>query len=95
VKGGNGLTETIEERIALREKILFDLYDYHFINIGSEYRTNSDELKKAPEENLAYDYLDQKGLIKVKRLNQSLLIKITAQGIDFCETKILKEIQRV
>lgn len=83
---------SIKERQELRKKLLFDLYDYYFNNNGAAFQTTRDELTANKEVDLAYQYLQSKGLINVERQgNQLFLIRPTALGIDYVESQKLNE----
>lgn len=72
-------------RIKLRKRILEELYTYYFDNNGSDKFIAADI--EDNETNLAYIYLEQKGFIELKNMNQPLAAtaKITAYGIDEVE----------
>lgn len=82
-----------KERINLREQLLSDLYDFHFNNNGKE-KLVLDEVKNNDEINLAYIYLDDKGLVNYKpeiagrdRNYVNAFVKITNLGIDYVENE--------
>lgn len=52
----------IMERKRLREKLLGEIYDHHFVNYGGKYSI-ADEANSSSESFLAYLYLYESGLI--------------------------------
>lgn len=73
-----------ESRRNLRHDLLQQLYDYHFLNQGTNFKIIKENTDT--EELLAYQYLNEKGLISFKQLNQNLIdARITCAGIDTVE----------
>jgi hypothetical protein len=79
--------EKVLERKTLRNELLDELYEYNFNNKGFPQRISKDDLDVNVEKALAYDYLSEKGLIRVDSAGGRLLnLKITAYGIDVVES---------
>lgn len=81
------------ERKQLRLDILKELYDYHFANNG-ESKSVVQEVNSDSERKLAYEYLEDKGLIYLKLETAGLErrvyqadAKINARGIDSIESE--------
>lgn len=75
---------TPAERKELRLNLLKELYNYHFSHNGNWFKLGI--LKT--ELNLAYKYLEGKGLISYSDPYQQGSISITPLGIDFVEENI-------
>jgi hypothetical protein len=74
----------------LRQELLQQLYDYHFLNQGADCKI--DKERTDIEELLAYQYLNDKGLIAFKQLNHDEIdAKITSWGIDNVENNLENE----
>lgn len=77
---------TIEERKELRLKILRELYDHYFSNNGTGKSFNQGQLNG--EDQFAYNYLMDKGLIKDSRNGgNNPVYKITTHGMDAIESQ--------
>lgn len=77
--------ELILQRKELRKEILFSFYEFNFKYGGSAKRT-SIPISKDPEENAAYLYLIDSGLLFSEPLEGGYMaIKISHNGIDFIE----------
>lgn len=75
---------TFTEKKELRVNLLKKLYQYYFDSNGSWYSIKYNE----NEINLAYKYLEDKGLIIYSDTYQQGSIMITTAGIDFIEENI-------
>ncbi|PRT27732.1 hypothetical protein [Bacillus wiedmannii] len=79
---------SFEERRMLREKLIRELYSDYFENAGQEVliRLNLDD-KEDRENHLAYQYLEEKGLIYYRPISKDggYGVKINAHGIDYVE----------
>jgi len=83
----------IEEKKALRNQKLKELYDFNEQNAGREAMIKYADLRNNEEEkmeHLAYEYLAQKGFINYKVFggNNLYQAKITAYGIDYVENEL-------
>lgn len=88
------MTISIQERQELRKNLLVDLYEFYFDNGGSLYGTTREELTKDKEIDLAYQYLNSKGLIDVERQgSQIFLLRPTSSGIDFVESNLAHKLK--
>ncbi|MEY8350930.1 hypothetical protein AALF16_22140 [Bacillus cereus] len=79
---------SFEERRILREKLIRDLYNYHFENAGRELTlTFNLDIKEDKEQHLAYQYWEGKGLINYDLISKGDLyaVKINSYGIDYVE----------
>lgn len=80
------MLESIKERKKLRNKILFDLYDFYFENGGEEKNINVNDTQKNPEDRLAFRYLSEMGLINFEpRVGNRVALIIKAKGITYVE----------
>jgi hypothetical protein len=74
------------KRKDLRFELMEALYDHYFENGGSALKLTREDLKEDPEKDLAYNYLEKKGLILVERQgNSNYFLKPSVHGIDFVE----------
>jgi predicted transcriptional regulator len=77
-----------EERQKLRSDLLQELYNVYFNENGSSKLYDNDDLNKDIEKKLAYEYLEQKGLVKqTVPGGRRSAYRITASGIDDIEAK--------
>lgn len=77
-------------RQRLRDELLLEVYNHYFEKGGVALLTKSEKLQEDKEKTLAYQYLEQKGLIeKEKRGQQNIYIKPTVTGIDVVEEDLL------
>jgi hypothetical protein len=80
-----------EEKKALRNKKLKELYDFNEEHAGREAQVKYTDLYENEEdkkEHLALEYLNDKGLITYKiRGRNTYSAKITSYGIDFIENE--------
>lgn len=76
---------TGEERKELRMKLLQEHYDYHFANNGLGKQLTRNRIDS--EQNLAYQYLEEKKLIIKHSDGREFDYKISAYGIDQIESK--------
>lgn len=86
---------TVEEKKALREQKLKELYDFNENNPGREAGVKFTDLQGNEEdkkEYLAYEYLQEKGLISFKIMGGRNLYtaKINVRGIDYVEENLVK-----
>lgn len=81
------ITAKGNSRILLRKKLLAELYTYYFDNNGDE-KSITDKIEDN-ETRLAYIYLEQKGLIELRNIEQffGATAKINAYGIDEVESE--------
>ncbi|MEK5175094.1 hypothetical protein NST63_18005 [Heyndrickxia sp. FSL W8-0496] len=77
---------SLEERKALRNKLLKDLYDYHFSNSSTKAKPIAEEIRDN-EYKSAYLYLENKGYIEFENFGHPAFAgaKINAFGIDEVE----------
>ncbi|PFD66888.1 hypothetical protein COK34_06930 [Bacillus thuringiensis] len=79
---------TFEERRILRERIIRDLYNDYFENVGREQilKFNLDDIEEK-EKHLAYQYWEGKKLINYRLISKDGLygVKINSYGIDYVE----------
>ncbi|NMH68598.1 hypothetical protein HF072_07365 [Bacillus sp. RO3] len=74
------------KRKDLRFSLLEALYDHYFENGGTALKLIKEDLVNDPEKDLAYNYLEKKGLIVVERQGQSnFYLKPSVHGIDLVE----------
>ncbi|PKR86110.1 hypothetical protein [Heyndrickxia camelliae] len=80
---------SVEERKDLRNKLLKELYDYHFANSSTKAKPIADEIRDN-EYKSAYLYLVDKGLIELENFGHPALAgaKINAFGIDEVENNM-------
>jgi hypothetical protein len=82
----------IAEKKALRLEKLRSLYDHNEKHGGREAHIKYDDLHSNEEDkvnHLAYEYLEDKGLINYKILGRNYYqAKITSRGIDFVESEM-------
>lgn len=77
--------EIISNRKQLRKKLLLELYLFHFDNVGKAKLLSSEDIADT-EIRLGYEYLNEKGLVGIKRVgNGAFNVSITAHGIDVVE----------
>ena len=86
---------TVEEKKALRELKLKELYDFNEEHVGREASIKFTDLHQNEDEKkefLAYEYLQEKGLISFKIMGGRHLYsaKINARGIDYVEENLVK-----
>lgn len=74
------------KRKDLRFELMEALYDHYFESGGGALKLTREDLKEEPEKDLAYNYLEKKGLIVVDRQgNSNYFLKPSVHGIDFVE----------
>lgn len=79
--------EAIKERKKLRDTLLEGLYQHHFNHTGQPMTITVTDTKV--EEELAYKYLEDKGLIHTERQGRdNLCLEITTAGIDHVEDSV-------
>lgn len=79
------MTLTIQERKALRQSLLVQVYENYFEKSGAALVETKEDLRADKEKDLAYQYLLDKGLISCSNIGNSLHIKPTVHGIDYIE----------
>ena len=73
----------IRERINLRQALLEDLYDYHFLSGGDAYLI--EDFNEDGERRLAYLYLSEKGYVDLFIDENGANANIRATGIEAVE----------
>lgn len=77
---------SINQRKDLRRNLLEEVYENYFEKNGAPFSKTKEELRADKEKDLAYQYLQEKGLISCTQMGNYIQIKPTVQGIDYVES---------
>ncbi|WP_404335834.1 hypothetical protein [Planococcus rifietoensis] len=74
-----------QDRINLRLDLLTKVYEHYFANKGAGISFPKGSFEEGSEEDLAYVYLIQKGLLEKEHMGAVKIYKMTPYGIDYVE----------
>ncbi|AST90107.1 hypothetical protein [Sutcliffiella cohnii] len=77
---------SINQRKDLRKNLLEEVYENYFKKNGAPFTQTKEELRADKEKDLAYQYLQEKGLITCTQMGNYIQIKPTVHGIDYVES---------